>query len=268
MTHTSTRPTSDLAGAEPSVRPGSGAMFDRIADRYDLINRILTGGLDARWRRLAVDALDLAPGALDTPGSARSTRVLDVATGTADLALEAARRLPGARITGLDPSEEMLAVGRRKVDAAKLGERIELVPGEAESLPFDDDTFDGTTIAWGIRNVADRPAALREMARVTKPGGRVAILEATEARGLLAVPARFYVRHVVPWIGTILSRQAEYRYLQRSIAAFPSPEDFARMMAANDLQPIDTISMISGVCHLFVATPGPATNVEGKEGAR
>src|SRR5699024_4765750 len=149
-------------------------------------------------------------------------RVLDLATGTADLALLTARMSADAQIVGLDPSAKMLAVGGAKVERLGFGPRIELLEGDAQSLPFEDDSFDGVTIAFGSRNVPDRGRALREMARVTKPGGRVAILELSEPQsGILGAFARIHVHHVVPFLGALVSGSKEYRYLQRSIAAFP-----------------------------------------------
>lgn len=225
---------------------GSGAMFDRIAGRYDRLNRILSLGIDTFWRRRTVAALELPPQA----------RVLDLATGTADLALSVLRRHPGAQVVGIDPSAGMLEVGRRKVCAAGLAAAITLDQGDAQRLPFADASFDGVAIAFGIRNVPDRPKALAEMARVTRPGGRVAILECSEPRrGLLAPLARLYIHNLVPHIGALLSGAAEYGYLQRSIAAFPPPEAFAEMMAAAGLEVREIRPLTFGVCHLYVATP-------------
>src|SRR5690606_29717358 len=143
---------------------GSGAMFDAIADRYDLVNRVISLGVDQSWRRKTVAALELWQGA----------RVLDLATGTADLAIQVALDTPGATVIGLDPSERMLALGRRKVHDALLTDRVELQQGDAQALPYPDNSFDGVCIAFGIRNVPDRRRALAEMARVTRKGGRTA----------------------------------------------------------------------------------------------
>jgi demethylmenaquinone methyltransferase / 2-methoxy-6-polyprenyl-1,4-benzoquinol methylase len=228
------------------VLQGSGQMFDAIADRYDLLNRLISFGIDQRWRRRTVAALNLGAGA----------RVLDLATGTADLALLAARTHPDCRVVGVDPSERMLAVGRRKVEAAGLSSRVELRAGTAESLPFRGDEFDGTCIAFGIRNVPDRRRALIEMARVTRPGGRVAILELSEPRaGLLGPLARFHIHTVVPWMGSLLSGAREYRYLQRSIEAFPPPEAFAALMDAAGLEVLSVECLTFGVCQLYVGEP-------------
>ncbi|HEY8429786.1 MAG TPA: bifunctional demethylmenaquinone methyltransferase/2-methoxy-6-polyprenyl-1,4-benzoquinol methylase UbiE [Sandaracinaceae bacterium] len=224
--------------------PGSGAMFDAIADRYDLLNRVISFGVDRRWRARTVAAL-----ALSGPA-----RVLDVATGTADLAIAIAKAYPSARVVGLDPSPRMLAIGAAKIERAGLGERIELVEGDAQALPFDDASFDACSIAFGIRNVPDRDRGLREMARVTKPGGRVVVLELSEPRrGALAPLARFHVHTVVPSIGALLSGAREYRYLSRSIEAFPPAEEVAARMSAAGLDVRAVEPMTFGTCTLYVA---------------
>lgn len=223
---------------------GSGAMFDAIAHRYDRLNRILSLGIDRRWRKRTVEALALPPG----------SRVLDLATGTADLAIAIAERHPDATVTGIDPSGNMLSVGSSKLAGTGLGARVSLEIGDAQELPFEDDAFDGTTIAFGIRNVPDRALALKEMARVTRPGAKIAILELSEPEGgLLAPAARFHIRRVVPRIGAWLSGSREYRYLQESIAAFPSVADFLGMMAASGMEGARAIPLTFGVCHLYVA---------------
>ena len=149
-----------------AVHPGSGKMFDQIAGRYDLLNRLMSMGIDQSWRRKTVAALAL-------PADAR---VLDLATGTGDLALMIARLHQDAKVVGSDPSSRMLEVGVEKVARSGLADRVQLELGDAQSLPYEDDSFDGCCIAFGIRNVPDRSAALAEMSRVTKPGGRVAVL--------------------------------------------------------------------------------------------
>jgi demethylmenaquinone methyltransferase/2-methoxy-6-polyprenyl-1,4-benzoquinol methylase len=228
-------------------RDGSGAMFDGIAARYDLVNRVISLGIDQSWRRKTVRALDLA----------KSHRVLDLATGTADLAIQVARTEPSVNVVGLDPSGKMLDVGRVKVTRAELDRRVELVQGDAQALPFADQAFDSVCIAFGIRNVPDRGKALREMARVTRPGGRIAILELSEPRaGLLGFMARFHIHTVVPYVGALLSGVKEYRYLQRSIAAFPPADEFAALMQSSNLNVLGVHALTFGVCHLYVAEPG------------
>lgn len=236
--------------AEAAAREGSGAMFDRIADRYDLLNRIISLGIDQRWRRQTTAALE------PTPGDGSLERVLDLATGTADLAIMVARTYPNCHVIGLDPSRNMLAVGTQKVAAAALSEQIALIEGDAQKLPFDDGHFDGVCMAFGIRNVPDRPRALREMARITRPGGRIAILELAEPRGgVMGGLARFHIHSVVPWVGSVLSGSREYRYLQRSIAAFPPAEEFAKTMAECGLEVLAVEPLTFGVATLYVATP-------------
>ncbi len=231
-------------------RGGSGAMFDRIASRYDMLNRVLSLGVDQSWRRRTVRSLGL--------DAKPEATVLDLATGTADLAVMIARTHPSATVVGIDPSRGMLAVGETKVSAAGLAGRVTLRVGEAESLPVGDRSVDGITMAFGIRNVVDRPRALREMARVTKLDGRIAILELSEPeRGVMAVMARFHIRVLVPRLGALLSGAREYRYLQESIAAFPSASRFAEMMSEAGIEVLEKVPLTFGVAHLYVGRPRP-----------
>ena len=224
-------------------------MFDQIAGRYDFLNRVMSMGIDQSWRRKTVAAMEL-------PSNAR---VLDLATGTADLALMIARLHPDARVTGSDPSSRMLEIGADKVSRAGLNDRVDLEVGDAQALPFDTNTFDGCCIAFGIRNVPDRGAALREMARVTKPSGRVAVLELGEPSvGWLSPVARFHVRKVIPRLGGMLSGSREYRYLQKSIAAFPPADEFVEQMNDCGLRVLEAKPLTFGACTLFVAEPTEA----------
>lgn len=231
--------------------PGSGEMFDRIAQRYDLLNRILSLGIDHGWRRRTVRSLGV--------DAHVRPEILDLATGTADLAIAIARAYPSARVRATDPSRNMLAIGRDKVRARDLSERVTLEVGDAQSIELPDASVDAVTIAFGIRNVPDRRRALAEMARVTRPGGRVAVLELGEPRGGLLGPfARFHIRQVVPRLGALLSGASEYRYLQRSIAAFPEPEVFLAMMRDVGLSAAVT-PLTFGVCHLYVGHKSEAS---------
>jgi demethylmenaquinone methyltransferase / 2-methoxy-6-polyprenyl-1,4-benzoquinol methylase len=226
------------------VRPGSGAMFDRIAHRYDLLNRVLSLGADRRWRRHAVASLGLAARA----------RVLDLATGTGDVAFELLRQCPDSLVIGLDPGLAMLALARRKA-AGRTG--LLLVAGDAQSLPFRDGRLDAATMAFGIRNVPDRARALGEIARVLRGHGRLAVLELGEPRrGPFAVLARVWLRTVVPWLGGMLSGSGEYHYLQRSMAAFPPPSEFAAVMEAAGLTEVSVTPMMLGTVCLFAAASG------------
>ncbi len=229
-----------------SPQLGSGQMFDRIAKRYDFVNRVLSLGLDKSWRRRTVRALQLG----DSP------KVLDVATGTGDLAIDIARLAPGATVFGLDPSTQMLAIAQEKVEKRGYAERISLVVGDAQALPYGDCEMDAATIAFGIRNVPDRVAGLRELARVVRPGGRVAVLELGEpSGGVMSRAARFHTRHVVPRLGALLSGTREYKYLQKSIAAFPPAAEFAALMQTCGLHVIEVVPLTFGACTLYVASP-------------
>jgi len=225
---------------------GSGAMFDRIARRYDFVNRVLSLGLDKGWRRRTVKSLQLG----------ERPRVLDLATGTGDLAIDIARARGGATVIGLDPSRKMLEIAAEKLVRRGLDDRVSLVVGDAQQLPYASCEMDAVTIAFGIRNVPDRLAALREMARVVRPGGRIAVLELGEPRnGLLGRVARIHTRHVVPRLGALLSGAREYGYLQKSIAAFPPADEFVALMGRAGLQVLEVVPLTFGACTLFVATP-------------
>ena len=234
------------AGELTGPKLGSGEMFDKIARRYDFVNRVLSLGLDKGWRRRTVRALQLG----DAP------KVLDVATGTGDLAIDIARARPQARVYGLDPSTQMLSIAADKIAKRELGERVTLIVGDAQALPYANAEMDAATIEFGIRNVPDRAAGLRELARVVRPGGRIAVLELGEPTGgVLSRAARFHTNHVVPRLGALLSGSREYKYLQKSIAAFPPAAEFAAMMQANGLHVIEVVPLTFGACTLYVATP-------------
>jgi demethylmenaquinone methyltransferase / 2-methoxy-6-polyprenyl-1,4-benzoquinol methylase len=243
MTSTTSSSPREQTDAPSDPQKGSGQMFDAIARRYDMINRVLSLGLDQGWRRALVKALELD----DAP-----RRVLDVATGTGDVAIAIARLHSQTQVIGLDPSEGMLAEGRDKLIPLGLGQRIDLLQGDAQSMSFESDTFDGACISFGIRNVPDRLLGLREMTRVTAPGRKVVVLEFAEPRsGLLAPFARFHIRHVVPRIGAWLSRGPEYRYLQESIEAFPATAEFRKMMRASGLVDVSSRGLGFGAVTLY-----------------
>ena len=187
-------------------------MFDRIAPVYDAMNRVMTVGLDLRWRRLAATSV-VQPG----------DRVLDAACGTGDLAI--ADRAAGAlTVTGLDFSERMLARARRKAPT------LEWVVGDLLELPFEAGTFDAATVGFGIRNVSDLERGLAELRRVLRPGGRLAVLEITRPRGLLKPFFSLWFDRIVPALGRVLPGGAAYSYLPASVARFPVAEELASMM--------------------------------------
>jgi demethylmenaquinone methyltransferase / 2-methoxy-6-polyprenyl-1,4-benzoquinol methylase len=185
-------------------------MFDRIAPVYDAMNRVMTAGLDRRWRKLAVSEV-VWPG----------DRVLDACCGTGDLAVEAERR--GGRVVGLDFSERMLERARKKSGA------IEWVQGDALALPFADGEFDAATVGFGVRNLADLEGGLRELARVLRPGGKVAVLEITRPRGVLRPFFRFWFDVLVPLAGRVLPGGEAYTYLPASVRRFPGPDDLSAL---------------------------------------
>lgn len=228
-----------------SVPAGSGEMFDAIAERYDLLNRLISLGVDQGWRRRTVRAL------CATAGSPPK-RVVDLATGTGDLLLLIAQHYPSAEIVGIDPSKAMLAVAERKLQRSPAASRLSVQLGDAQELQLPSGSVDALSMAFGIRNVPDRPKALCEMVRVCRSGGRVAILELSEPRsGLLAPLARFHMHTVVPWLGGLLSGQREYRYLPNSIRAFPPAAEFASMLNAAGLVNVKAQALSFGVCHLY-----------------
>jgi demethylmenaquinone methyltransferase / 2-methoxy-6-polyprenyl-1,4-benzoquinol methylase len=188
-------------------------MFDRIAPVYDAMNRLMTAGLDRRWRRATAEAV-VRPG----------DRVLDACCGTGDLAL-AARRAEGI-VTGLDFSERMLERARRKAP------EVEWVRGDLLQLPFPADAFDAATVGFGIRNVADLERGLAELHRVLRPGGRLAVLEITRPQGALAAFYRLWFDGVVPLAGKLLPGGAAYTYLPASVRRFPGPEDLAGLLTS------------------------------------
>ncbi|GAC1351401.1 MAG: bifunctional demethylmenaquinone methyltransferase/2-methoxy-6-polyprenyl-1,4-benzoquinol methylase UbiE [Polyangiales bacterium] len=231
-------------------------MFDAIADRYDMLNRVLSMGIDRRWREEAVAAI-----ALDESDQSNrcgqvegEVHVLDVATGTGDLAIAIARKHPSAHVVGVDPSPKMLAVAERKASVAALQHRVTFREGDAQCLAFEQGTFDGVAIAFGIRNVPDRKRALRELARVTRRRGRIVVLELSEPpRSVIGALSRFHIHTVVPWVGATLSGAAEYRYLERSIAAFPRRDAFVATMNECGLTVLRATPLTFGVSTLFVA---------------
>jgi demethylmenaquinone methyltransferase / 2-methoxy-6-polyprenyl-1,4-benzoquinol methylase len=191
-------------------------MFDRIAPVYDLMNRVMTAGLDGRWRRLTAEA------AVRT-----GDRVLDAACGTGDLAF-ADRKAGASRVTGLDFSEAMLERARRK--GAAEASVFEWLQGDMLALPFADATFDAATVGFGVRNVADLELALRELRRVLRPGGRLAILEITQPRGVLKPFFSLWFDRIVPALGKVLPGGAAYTYLPASVKRFPSAERLAALL--------------------------------------
>ncbi len=216
-------------------------MFDRIAPRYDLLNRVLSAGIDRRWRRHAVAFLNAGP----------TARVLDLCTGTADLMIEALDGTPARRGIGVDLSSEMLARGAAKLQACQLTPRAALASGDAERLPLRDASFDAATIAFGIRNVAARESALHEILRVLRPGAPLVVLEFQTPPGILGTLYRGYFEQVLPRVGAAISGDgAAYSYLPASVARFPSPEAFADALRGAGFTAVSYRPLTFGIAYL------------------
>lgn len=232
---------------EPDKSPATIAgMFDAIAGRYDLLNTVLSGGLDRYWRRRAISSLQLTG----------RERVLDVCAGTADVAIGAARRTGGAaRVVGVDFSGAMLTHGLHKVRAAALSERVQLIRGDAMYLPVASESVHAATIAFGIRNVMQPEVACRELLRTLRPGGRIAILEfGTPGSRLFGPIYHWYSRNILPRIGRAVSRHdGAYSYLPESIGAFPYGAEFATILTTTGFSQVQARPLMLGAVYLYSA---------------
>ena len=218
-------------------------MFDNIAPKYDLLNHTLSMSIDRVWRRRVVGEVRRAK-----PG-----RILDVATGTGDLAIAMARRIRDVQVLGVDLSEQMLAVARRKIEARGLDGRIVLDRGDAERLAVADASVDVATVAFGVRNFGDLGAGLRELARTIKPGGKVVILEFSRPRNrLFRVLYEFYTYKILPRIGGMVSKDKRaYEYLPASVGEFPSPAEFMSLMERAGFRACRARSQSFGIAQIY-----------------
>jgi len=218
-------------------------MFDRIAFRYDFVNRFLSAGIDVGWRKKAIRQL--------TP--LNPTYILDVATGTADMPLLMYRMLHPKKITGIDISEGMMALGRQKVATQGLQNVIELKTGDSEAISFDNATFDAVTVSFGVRNFANLEKGLHEMHRVLKPGGKTVILEFSRPRqAFIRWITQVYCKIIAPGAGGIISKnKAAYQYLNDSIEAFPDGENFLKLMKQAGFKNLYRKPLTLGVCTIY-----------------
>jgi demethylmenaquinone methyltransferase/2-methoxy-6-polyprenyl-1,4-benzoquinol methylase len=221
-------------------------MFDAISGRYDLLNHLLSAGIDRRWRARAIRSLELTG----------RERVLDLCTGTADLAIAAVRAKPSAaRVVGVDFAGAMLRVGSDKLARERLDDRIALVRGDATRVPVADRSVDAVTVAFGIRNVDQIAVACAEMRRVLKPGGRLAILEfAVPTTPGVSTVYLWYLRQVLPRVGRAISRHnAAYGYLPASIGAFTTPDEFVKLLRQADFADVRAVRLTFGSVILYTA---------------
>ncbi len=238
-----TEQTFDMKKDLPS-RSEVWKMFDRIAHRYDLLNRLLSFGQDVIWRRKVAKQLRNIP----------DQHVLDLATGTADLLLTVYQNHPSVQTgVGIDLAEKMLEIGRQKIAERNLDQQLNLQIGDATNIPFSDDTFDAVTIAFGIRNVENLKKSLREMHRVLKPKGRSVILEfSLPANHFIRAVYLFYFRNILPKVGALISGDKyAYRYLNETVESFPYGDDFCGLMKAVGFRKIRSTPLNFGIATIY-----------------
>ncbi len=218
-------------------------MFDDIAFRYDFMNRFLSAGIDVKWRKKAIRQLV----------NSKPKKLLDVATGTADMAIMASAILQPEVITGIDISDGMLSIGRKKIQKLGLQDKIELLNGDSETINFDDDSFDAVTVAFGVRNFENLEKGLSEIKRVLKPGGRLVVLEFSKPK---MSPTKFvynlYMRFVTPNMGRIFSKNRNaYQYLDESIKQFPEGQNFTNILDNLGYKNTYSKPLSLGICSIY-----------------
>ena len=223
-------------------------MFDRIAFRYDFLNRFLSGGIDVYWRRRAIAELrDINP-----------KKLLDVATGTADVAIMAYKLLKPERITGIDISDKMLELGQKKIAKQLLNSHIELLHGDSETINFPQESFDAVTVAFGVRNFENLKKGLSEMLRVLKPGGKLVVLEFSKPTnsGFKGI-YNLYMKVVAPGVGKLISKNRDaYQYLNDSVKAFPEGKDFVNILNETGYTGTYFKTLSLGICTIYCGRKG------------
>ena len=220
-------------------------MFDKIAFRYDFLNRFLSAGIDVGWRKKAIRQLV----------SSHPQKILDVATGTGDFAITSYEILKPEKITGIDISEGMLEIGRKKIEKAGLQKNIELLKGDSEAILFDDDTFDAVTVAFGVRNFENLEKGLSEIRRVLKPGGKLIVLEFTKPSApVIKQVYNFYMNTITPKIGKIIAKNNDaYQYLNDSVLQFPEKESFIHILNQSNYRHAFYKTLTLGICSIYCA---------------
>jgi demethylmenaquinone methyltransferase/2-methoxy-6-polyprenyl-1,4-benzoquinol methylase len=218
-------------------------MFNSIAHRYDFLNHFLSLGIDHSWRKRLVKQLR----------KQNAARILDVATGTADLAIAAAK-IPGTHVTGIDISEEMLEIGRKKIIEKGLEKRISILKGDSENIEFPDGEFDAVMVAFGVRNFENLSKGISEFYRILKPGGIAYILEFSQAKGMVFKPLfKFYFLRILPLLGRMISKDiGAYTYLPESVEKFPSGDDFLNIMKKEGFTDTLYLSLTFGVASIYL----------------
>jgi len=218
-------------------------MFDNIAGKYDLLNHVLTMGIDKGWRKNLINMMS----------SQKPKLILDVATGTGDLAILAAETIPDLQVKGLDISQGMLNVGKEKIVKKALQNKVEMIYGDSEDMPFDDNTFDAITVAFGVRNFENLNKGLQEMNRVLKPEGRLYILEFSRPKNkLFRYGFNLYFKYVLPFIGKVTSKDKKaYKYLFESVQAFPAYEEFLKILENAGFKSNNYKIQSLGICSIY-----------------
>ena len=218
-------------------------MFDDIALKYYFLNHFLSFGIDKRWRKKLVKTLN----------TSHHQNILDLATGTADLAIKIAQTIEKSRVTAIDISENMLRIGAIKVLKNNLSDRIELKKGDAENIEYNDQTFNAATVAFGVRNYENLNQGLKEMLRVLKPGGKIAILEFSMPESkIFLILYKFYFRIILPFVGRMISKNFyAYTYLPNSVYDFPDPSTFQQILQQIGFKHVKCEKLTFGVCSLY-----------------
>ncbi len=229
--------------SELSKKRQVAGMFNDIAFRYDFLNHFLSAGIDKRWRRKAIRQLE----------SIKPKKMLDVATGTADVAIMASGILHPERITGIDISDGMLDIGRKKIQKLGLQDRIELLNGDCETINFDDGSFEAVTVAFGVRNFENLEKGLTEIRRVLKPGGKLVVLEFSKpTMPVIKTMYNLYMKYICPNVGKLVSKNRNaYRYLDESINRFPEGKNFTSILDNLGYRNTYSKPLSLGICSIY-----------------
>lgn len=220
------------------------AMFDSIAPRYDFLNHFLSLGIDKRWRKKVVEIVR----------KSSAVSVIDVATGTGDLAIAIAKSIDKCNVTAVDISPKMLEIAKQKMVNLELDKRVSCSIDDALQLSFADNSFDAMTISFGVRNFEDLDRGLKELLRVVKPGGRLVILEISTPKGIMAKPYMFYFKTILPNLGKLISKdKSAYAYLSKSVVEFPSGTQFVEKLRLNGYNNVEYMPLMRGVAAIYTA---------------